>query len=279
MSSNNSETDFGLHSQKKGSNGVRGNGSYKKLYKHLDKYINQAHPLLSIILPVYNEQNTIKRLLENLPHHDAIEVIVVDDHSTDNSLAEIKDVKDRRNFHILEHRTNRGYGAALNTGIHYSKGMIFITMDSDGQHHPKDIFNLVEPILDGEADITIGSRYKGSYNYKLPIVKRFGEAILEIGIRFFFGQKVKNNQSGFRAFHRKTFPIFENIRFEGYAFTTELILAAALRDLRIKEVPIDLLGRKHGSSYIVLYKLLASLFLCMYMYILLNGKRLLKKRF
>jgi glycosyltransferase involved in cell wall biosynthesis len=275
----NSETDFGLHSQKKRSNELRGNGSYKKLYEHLDKHANGKIPLLSIILPVYNEQNTIRRLLERLPHHDAIEIIVVDDHSTDNSLAEIKKVKDHGILHVLEHRTNRGYGAALNTGIHYSKGEIFLTMDSDGQHRPKDIFTLVEPILKGEADITIGSRYKGSYNYELPIVKRFGEAILEIGIRFFFGQKVKNNQSGFRAFHRKTFSIFENIRFEGYAFTTELILAAALRDLRIKEVPIDLLGRKHGSSYIILYKLLASLFICMYMYILLNAKRLVKKRF
>jgi glycosyltransferase involved in cell wall biosynthesis len=279
VTSHNSETDFGSHSQKKRTNEVRGNGSYTKLYEHLDKHSNGTTPLLSIILPVYNEQNTIKRLLERLPHHKAIEIIVVDDHSTDNSLAEIKKVKDHGNLHVLEHRANRGYGAALNTGIHYSRGEIFLTMDSDGQHHPKDIISLVEPILNDEADITIGSRYKGSYNYELPIVKRFGEAILEIGIRFFFGQKVKNNQSGFRAFHRKTFSIFENIRFEGYAFTTELILAAALRDLRIKEVPIDLLGRKHGSSYIVLYKLLASLFICMYMYILLNGKRLFKKRF
>ena len=277
MTSNNSSTDFGLHSQKRGIIGAK--NSYKKLYEHLDKHLNKTHPYLSIILPVYNEQNTIKGLLESLPHHNAIEIIVVDDHSTDNSLVEIRKVQENGNFHVLEHRTNRGYGAALTTGIHYSKGEIFLTMDSDGQHHPKDILALVEPILNGEADITIGSRYKGSYNYKLPIIKRFGEAILEIGIRFFFGQKVKNNQSGFRAFHRKTFSIFENIRFEGYAFTTELIMAAALRDFRIKEVPIDLLGRKHGSSYIVLYKLLASLFLCMYMYILLNAKRLFKKRF
>jgi glycosyltransferase involved in cell wall biosynthesis len=279
MTSYHSETNFSSHSQKKKSNGKMGNGSYKKLYEYMDTHKNEARPFLSIILPVYNEQNTIKKLLESLPHHEAVEIIVVDDHSTDNSLVEIKKVKDHRNLHVLEHRTNRGYGAALNTGIHYSKGEIFITMDSDGQHHPKDIFTLVEPILGGEADITIGSRYKGSYNYDLPILKRFGEAILEIGIRFFFGQKVKNNQSGFRAFHRKAFPIFENIRFEGYAFTTELILAAALRDLRIKEVPIHLFGRKHGSSYIVLSKLLASLFLCMYMYILLNGKRLFSKRF
>ena len=279
MTSHNSEINFASHSQKKRLKGEKGNSSYKKLYEHLDKHANKANPYLSIVLPVYNEQNTVKGLLESLPHHKAIEIIVVDDHSTDNSLAEIKKAHNHRNLHVLEHRTNRGYGAALNTGIHYSKGEIFLTMDSDGQHHPKDIYALVEPIFNGEADITIGSRYKGSYNYELPIVKRFGEAILEIGIRFFFGQKVKNNQSGFRAFHRKTFPIFENIRFEGYAFTTELILAAALRDLRIKEVPIDLFGRKHGSSYIVLYKLLVSLFLCMYMYILLNGKRLFSKRF
>ena len=279
MASNNSKTDLDSHSQKNSMDKGKGNSSYKKLYEHLDKHSNEMRPLLSIILPVYNEQNTIKKLLESLPHHHALEIIVVDDHSTDNSLAEIRKIKDHRNLHVLEHRTNRGYGAALNTGIHFSKGEIFVTMDSDGQHHPKDIITLVEPILNGEADITIGSRYKGTYNYDLPIIKRFGEALLEIGIRFFFGQKVKNNQSGFRAFHRKTFPIFENIRFEGYAFTTELILAAALRDLRIKEVPIELLGRKHGSSYIVLYKLLASLFLCMYMYILLNAKRLFKKRF
>lgn len=274
----NSETDHSSYSYKK-INGREEDISYKKLYECLDEHINESNPLLSIVLPVYNEQNTIKELLESLPHHKSIEIIVVDDHSTDNSLNEIQKVKGQDNLHILEHKTNRGYGAALNTGIHLCTGKVILTMDSDGQHRPKDIFALVKPVLDGEADITIGSRYMGSYNYKLPIVKRFGEAILEIGIRFFFNQKVKNNQSGFRAFHRRTFPIFENIRFEGYAFTTELILAAALRDFRIKEVPIDLLGRKHGSSYIVLYKLLISLFLCMYLNILMNAKRLFSKRF
>ena len=137
----------------------------------MDKHLNKTHPYLSIILPVYNEQNTIKGLLESLPHHNAIEIIVVDDHSTDNSLVEIRKVQENGNFHVLEHRTNRGYGAALTTGIHYSKGEIFLTMDSDGQHHPKDILALVEPILNGEADITIGSRYKGSYNYKYRLLK------------------------------------------------------------------------------------------------------------
>ena len=93
-----------------------------------------------------------------------------------------------------------------------------------GANLEEDIFNLVKPIFDKEADITIGSRYKGTYNYKLPIATRLGEAILEVIIILLFWQKVKNNQGGFRAFHRKTESILENIKFKGYAFTTELIL-------------------------------------------------------
>ena len=68
------------------------------------------------------------------------------------------------------------------TGIYHSRGKLFLTMDSDGQHNPYDIVNLVKPISEGEADITIGSRYKGSFNYELPLVTRFGEALLEVVI-------------------------------------------------------------------------------------------------
>ena len=261
-------------------NSISEDNNFQELYHYLNNYKKTKDSiLLSIIIPVYNEQDTIERVLKSLPRHKSIEIIVVDDHSTDDSIKKIKEATKYNNIHIIKHKINRGYGAALNTGIKLSRGDIFITMDSDGQHQAKDIINLVKPIIEGEADITIGSRYKGSYNYELPIATRFGEAILEIGIRFFFAQKVKNNQSGFRAFHRRTFKIFKGIIFTGYAFTTELILSAALHDFRIKEVPIDLSGRTFGSSYIILYKLLFSLFLCMYLYILKNAKRLFSKRF
>jgi len=257
---------------------VKRNHNHKELYDLLNDYngTNEEY-LLSIIMPVYNEENTVSKVIQKLPVHDLIEIIVVDDHSTDASLDLIRKADYRGDIHIIQHKENRGYGAALLTGIHHSNGKIFMTLDSDGQHDPYDIVTLVKPILEGRADITIGSRYKGTYNYKLPLVTRFGEALLEVIIRFFFWQKVKNNQSGFRAFHHNTYKIFEDIRFHGYAFTTELLLSAALKDKRIREYPIHLKNRAHGASYIVLYKLLISLGLCVWLYILKNTKRLFQK--
>lgn len=253
--------------------------NFSSLYKYLEKYKNNKNEkLLSIVIPVYNEQNTIRYVLENLPKHDLIEIIVVDDHSTDNSLEEIKNVNYKGDLHIIEHKINQGYGDALLTGIRHSKGEIFITMDSDGQHRSDDIFNLVKPILDQDADITIGSRYQGTYNYKLPIATRLGEALLEVIIAIFFGQKVKNNQGGFRAFHRKTENICENVKFKGYAFTTELILSAVLFEYKIKEVPINLSSREFGSSYIILRKLIPSLFLCIVVYFIKKFKRILFRK-
>jgi glycosyltransferase involved in cell wall biosynthesis len=253
--------------------------NFKLLYKYLkkNKRIDNQR-LLSIVIPVYNEENTIRYVLENLPKNELIEIIVVDDHSTDNSLYEIKSANYRGELHIIKHNSNQGYGKALLTGIRYSRGEVFITMDSDGQHRAEDIFNLVKPIFDGRADITIGSRYKGSYNYKLPIATRLGEAILEVIIILLFGQKIKNNQGGFRAFRRKTENIFKKVRFKGYAFTTELILAAALNGYKIKEVPINLVMREFGSSYIILRKLVLTLLLCIGIYFFKKIKKFIFRR-
>ena len=253
---------------------------FQELYQALkaQKSIRDDSLLLSIILPVYNEEKTILKLIQSLPKHKSIEIIIVDDNSTDHSLEEIKKANYDGKIHIIEHKINSGYGAALLTGIRHSKGKIFVTMDSDGQHQAIDLYNLVKPIFDGQADITIGSRYEGSYSYTLPISTRIGEVILEVVIRIFFGQLVKNNQGGFRAFHRRTYKMFEETRFHGYAFTTELILSAALHDYKIKECPIHLLGREHGASYIVLNKLLPSLTLCVGLYVIKNIKRLFSRR-
>lgn len=253
--------------------------NFRSLYEYLKKYKKQENQkILSIILPVYNEENTIRTVLENLPKNELIEIIVVDDHSTDNSLYEIKNVRNNGNIDIIEHKFNQGYGKALLTGIHHSKGDILITMDSDGQHRAEDIINLLKPVFNGDADITIGSRYKGTFNYRLPIATRLGEALLEIIIIILFGQKIKNNQCGFRALHRKTIDIFANIRFNGYAFTTELILQAALRGYKIEEVPINLASREFGSSYIILRKLVPMLCLCIILYFFKKIKRILLKR-
>jgi len=251
---------------------------HNDLYNYLHKFKKKEdHTIISIVIPVYNEEKTIRKIIEHLPRDGAIEIIIVDDHSSDNSLEEIKKAKSSIDLRVISHKKNKGYGRTLLTGVHECKGDIFLTLDSDGQHQPEDIFNLVKPIFENEADITIGSRYKGTYSYELPLATRFGEAILEVMINLLFGQSVKNNQGGFRAFHRKTFLLFETAQFHGYAFTTELILAAAIYGYKIKECPIHLLEREHGSSYINLNKLMYSLLLCIGLYFFKKIKRLLFK--
>ncbi|MFX0105924.1 MAG: glycosyltransferase family 2 protein [Candidatus Hodarchaeota archaeon] len=257
----------------------RKNNNIELLHSCIKKYKKKTtEKIISIIIPVYNEENTIRQILEKIPKNNLIEIIVIDDCSMDNSISEIKKVKHQGEIHIIRHKINRGYGEALLTGIRHSTGDVFITMDSDGQHRTEDIFNLVLPIFEGEADICIGSRYKGSFNYKLPVATRFGEALLEIIIILLFRQKVKNNQCGFRALHKKTKHIFETIKFKGYAFTTELILLAMLNGYKIKEVPINLASREYGSSNIILRKLLFSLILCFGFYFIKRIVRILFKK-
>ena len=239
------------------------------------KFINQFKSkddkiLISIILPMYNEEQTIGKVLRNLPRDESIEIIVVDDHSKDNSLKEIERINENNEIKVIKHIKNRGYGAAIVTGIINAQGKVLVTMDSDGQHSPYDILAMIKPILNDEADYTIGSRYLGSYFYKLPVSTRLGELLIEKLIQIFFGKKIMNNQNGFRAFNRKVIPIFKDFKYEGYAFCTEQIIRAVIKGYRIKECPIKVYDRKFGTSNIILTNLTVNIFSCILQYILVK---------
>jgi len=236
-----------------------------KQFKSTDEKV-----LISIILPMFNEEQTIGTVLSNLPRDKSIEIIVVDDHSEDNSLIEIEKVNENNEIKVLKHDKNRGYGAAVVTGINNAQGEVLVTMDSDGQHSPYDILEMIKPILTDEADYTIGSRYLGSYFYKLPVSTRLGELLIEKLIQIFFGKRIMNNQNGFRAFNRKVISIFKDFKYQGYAFCTEQIIRAAIRGYRIKECPIKLYDRKFGASNIILTHLTMNLFSCILQYILVK---------
>ena len=244
-------------------------------FLNLHEFMNQFKPkddqiLVSIILPMYNEEHTIGKVLGNLPKGNSIEIIVVDDHSKDNSLKEIERINENNEIKVIKHRKNRGYGAAIVTGINNARGEVLVTMDSDGQHSPYDLLAMIKPILNDEADYTIGSRYLGSYFYKLPVSTRLGELLIEKLIQIFFGKKIMNNQNGFRAFNRKVITIFKDFKYEGYAFCTEQIIRATIKGYRIKECPIKVYDRKYGTSNIILTKLTVNLFSCILQYILVK---------
>jgi glycosyltransferase involved in cell wall biosynthesis len=253
---------------------------YQELHNFLNSFKKDENPvLLSIILPMYNEENTIRSILETLPRNKLIEIIIVDDNSTDNSLKEIKKVKHQNDFKVIRHLENRGYGNAILTGMQYAAGDVIVSMDTDGQHSPDDIFNLIKPIFEGKADYTIGSRYLGSYHYRLPIATRLGEIFVEKFFQVFFGIKIMNNQNGFRAFRKELIPVFSKAKFLGYAFCTEQILQAKISEHKVLECPIKVYDREYGYSKIKLHVLTLNILASLLIYYLIKFKlNVLRKR-
>lgn len=253
---------------------------YQELFNFLKKFYKDDNSvLLSIILPMYNEENTIRSILEKLPKSKLIEIIIIDDSSNDNSFNEIKKVKNYHQFKIIRHLENRGYGNAILTGMRYATGEVIVSMDTDGQHRPDDIFNLIKPIFEGKADYTIGSRYLGSYHYRLPIATRLGEIFVEKFFQIFFGIRIMNNQNGFRAFTKGLIPVFSNAKFLGYAFCTEQILQAKISEHKVLECPIKVYDREYGYSKIKLHTLTLNILASLLIYYLIKFKlNVLKKR-
>ncbi len=243
------------------------NFEFQELYDYLNQYkMKEDQILISIILPVYNEEKSLKKILESLPNDNSIEIIVIDDNSTDGSVNEIEKVNNDREIKLLRHKKNKGYGGAIITGIKFAKGEVIVTMDSDGQHSPRDIIQLIKPIFEGEVDCTIGSRYLGGNYYDLPIRTRLGEAIVEKLLQIFFGQKVMNSQNGFRAFNKKLIPIFKEAKYHGFTFATEMIILTLINRCKIKECPIKVYERVHGNSKISMRTLAINLLTCFLKY-------------
>lgn len=228
--------------------------------------INSLFPdlVVSIIIPIYNEEKSIVDVLARIPNHRKYEIILVDDGSTDNSISRVKNID--KDVIIVKHEKNKGYGAAILTGLKKATGDIIVTMDSDGQHYPEEIPKLIGPILKNEADIVIGSRYLGTCNYDVPFHTRFGESFIDFFLWFFFNQNVRNNQSGFRAFRREDLALFDDLIYDNFGFCTEILFKSALNNLRIEEVAITVDPRKYGKSYVRLLKILISISSCILVY-------------
>ncbi|MFX1311081.1 MAG: glycosyltransferase family 2 protein [Promethearchaeota archaeon] len=223
------------------------------------------NPSISIIIPLYNEEHSIKNVIERIPNHSSYEIIVVDDGSTDKSVKRIREIKDK-DIKIIQHEKNQGYGASILTGFNHATGDIIVTMDSDGQHNPEEISDLIKPIINDQADIVVGSRYLGSSTYKVRLYARVGEYFINLCLWFLYHQKICNNQSGFRAFTSSSLKKLNTMRHVKFGLCTETLFNAASKNLRIKEIPVNVYPRKHGCSYVKLFHIIKSISLCILFY-------------
>lgn len=187
-------------------------------------------------LPVYNEEETLGSVvLQTRSHVDA--VVCVDDGSSDASTR----IATACGAEVISHRANRGYGGALKTLFRTArerKAAALVVLDSDGQHDPADIPALLEPILNGEADIVIGSRFvAGGAGTDMPAYRRLGIKVITAASNLSSSTNISDTQSGFRAFSQRA---LERLHLEsnGMELSLEMLEAADEHDLRVVEVPI-----------------------------------------
>ena len=201
-----------------------------------------------ILIPAYNEEENLTSLLPLIPRQiDGVEigVLVVDDGSHDDTYAAVTAIP---GICVVKNLINRGGGAALRLGydILQKAGVDYcVTMDTDGQHRPDDIKNVLLPIIENRFDCVIGSRILGDREkanwLRITGVYFFGRIVSAL-----LGKKITDPSSGFRAFRMEAMASIQ-LQEDQY-HTSELIIEAVRKGLRIGEVPITILRRKFGKS-------------------------------
>jgi hypothetical protein len=202
---------------------------------------------IMIVMPAYNEAENLREIFPRFPSTIGgieIGVLLIDDGSYDDTAH----VASEAGVFCVKNPINRGGGAALRLGydiIKKAKGQICVTMDADGQHKPEEIERLVLPILNDQYDFVIGSRILG-HREKDSFLRLAGVHIFGIVISSLLGGKITDPSSGFRAFKMDR---LDSINlFEDQYHTSELIIEAVKKGLRMGEVPITVLKRKYGKS-------------------------------
>lgn len=221
---------------------------------------------ITVVVPAYNEEKTISKVLEELLEM-GFGVVVVDDGSSDETYAIAKRVvKEKEGGVLCRHLLNRGLGGALRTGIEAAlleKSDVIVTFDADGQHDPMDILKISKPITDGEADVVLGKR---NFN-EMPSSKKFGNEVMNLITTLFYGIRVSDSQSGLRAFNRKAAEtIMINAR--DYGVSSEIIGEVKRHNLRLEEVPIKTIytdysmtkGTNTSEGLKILFKLIINMF-------------------
>ena len=206
-------------------------------------------PLLSIIIPAFNEAATLQPLLRRLCEQLGgirIEIIVVDDGSTDGTTEIARNLDDER-IRTLFHSENKGKGAAIRTAIEHATGNIVVIQDADMEYDPKDIPALIQPILDGRGDVVFGSRFHGPAQRVHLYWHRVANRWLTWLSNLFNNLNLSDMETGYKAFRMDLLDKIQ-IRENRFGVEPELTAKAARLKCRIYEVPISYFGRDYAEG-------------------------------
>jgi glycosyltransferase involved in cell wall biosynthesis len=199
---------------------------------------------VAIVIPAYNEEQTISEVIRGLKRHGFATLIVVDDGSGDRT----GELAGQEGVILLRHILNRGLGGALGTGIAAALRLgaeVIVTFDADGQHDPDDIARLLDPIVTGEADVVIGSRMLEPIG--MPYPRRLANWTANIVTYLLFRAWTTDSQSGLRAFSSQAAARIQ-IMTSGMEVSSEIIAETVKNRLKQKEVPVQAIYTDYSLS-------------------------------
>lgn len=211
---------------------------------------------LSIIVPLYNEQNNILVVLNQLSKTEYpsclenVEFVIVDDYSTDNSYEVVKEfIADRKNFKLHKHEVNKGKGAAVKTGISLASGDVFLVQDADLELSPSDIPAMVNAMKDLNVQFINGSRYLPGIARPLASYKRYwGNRLFTNLTSVVINVKLTDMACGYKLIHRNLYEKID-LKEDRFGFEAELIIKALrIKRNNVAEVPVKYFPRNAGEG-------------------------------
>ena len=209
---------------------------------------------LSVVIPVYNEKNTIKDLIRKV---DGVnldkEIIIVDDYSTDGTREILKSLENNDKYKFFFHDKNMGKGAALRTGFKYVSGDIVIIQDADLEYDPREYEKLITPIIEGNADVVFGSRFLAGPHRVLLFWHYLGNKILTTLSNIFTNLNLTDMETCYKVFKKEVLNGI-NLKSNRFGFEPEFTVKIAKRRYRIYEVPISYFGRDYSEGKKITWK-------------------------
>jgi glycosyltransferase involved in cell wall biosynthesis len=206
-----------------------------------------------VIVPAYNEEESLPVTLDELRRRSpGLDVLVVDDGSRDRTAQ----VARESGVPVVSHPVNLGVGGALQTGFRWALRHgydVGVQLDADGQHDPACLEALLEPVLRGACDVSIGSRYVARSGYRAPLARRLGMMLFSSVVRLTVGQRITDTTSGFRAYGREVMEICQHDFPKDFP-DAPLLIDLARRGFRLAEVPVEMRTREAGRSFYTLGK-------------------------
>ena len=204
---------------------------------------------VSVVIPVYNESATVEELLRRVRAVGLVsEIVVVDDGSTDGSAERLERLATAGELRLVRHARNRGKGAALRTGFEAASGDVVLVQDADLEYDPHEYPRLLQPILDGRADVVFGSRFVGGDSHRvLYFWHSVANRLLTLLSNVFTNLNLTDMESGYKVFRREVLTGL-TIEEERFGFEPEIVAKVARGRWRIYEVGISYSGRTYAEG-------------------------------